>query len=230
MDHTTRRRFMSKAGAALAVVGTGPAIASAQTPAHAPAMTAFKPARHQQDDWLDQIPGKHRIFIDAVTPDGAGNAILFASNLYVTNKGAYAMTDADLAIVICMRHFATPFAFGDAFWSKYGKGAGEMLKFNDPTTSQPPVRNVYMAADAVPKTTSLGNTLNDVLKRGSQLAICDLATHFFAGEVAKATGGTADALYAEFKSSAVPGSHFVAAGVVGVNRAQERGYTLIYAG
>ncbi len=27
-----------------------------------------------------------------------------------------------------------------------------------------------------------------------------------------------------------PNSHFVAAGVVAVNRAQERGYTLIYAG
>lgn len=226
MDQTTRRSFVSRMTAALAFVGGGATTALAQPSAPG----AFKATRHAQDDWLDQIPGKHRIFIDAVTPNGAGEAILFANNLYVTNKSAYALNDGDLAIVICMRHFATPFAFSDAFWSKYGKGAGTMLKFNDPTTSQPPARNVYLAADAAEKTSSLGNTLSDVIKRGAHVAVCDMATHFFAGETAKATGRSPDALYTEFKASAVANSHFVAAGVVGVNRAQERGYTLIYAG
>ncbi len=45
---------------------------------------------------------------------------------------------------------------------------------------------------------NLGSTLGDVLKRGTHLAICDMATHFFAGEAAKATGGSADEVYKEF--------------------------------
>ena len=67
------------------------------------------------------------------TANGAGEAILFANNLYEANKSAYSLGDSDLAIVICMRHFATPFAFTDAVWAKYGKGISEMLKFTEST-------------------------------------------------------------------------------------------------
>ena len=31
---------------------------------------AFQPARHQPDEWLDQLPGKHRVFIDVVSGTG----------------------------------------------------------------------------------------------------------------------------------------------------------------
>ena len=229
MDQTTRRTFVSGLGAAVAVLGAGPAVSAEEAPAAAPARARFQPARHAKDDWFDAVPGKHRILIDAVTPNGAGEAVLFANNLYVANKSGYGLGDADLAIVICMRHFATPFAFTDAFWEKYGKTAGEMLKFNDPKTSQPPTRNVYNAdyGMALP---NLGSTLGDVLKRGTRLAICDMATHFFAGEIAKASNANADEVYKEFTGMTPPNSHFVAAGVVAVNRGQERGYTLIYAG
>ncbi len=226
MDNSTRRSFLSHAGVALAVAGGSVTIADAQ-PARG---GAFMPARHPEDDWLDSLPGKHRVIIDAVSPNGAGEAILFANNLYVTNKSGYGLNESDLAIVICMRHFATPFAFTDAFWSKYGTMTGTMLKFNDPKTKQPPTKNVYNSADYGMDLSNLGTPLGDVLKKGTHLAICDYATHFFAGQAATATKGDADALYKEFKAAAAPNSHFVAAGVVGINRAQERGYTLIYAG
>ena len=36
-----------------------------------------------------------------------------------------------------------------------------------------------------------------------------------------------DALHAEFRASAVGNAHFVPAGIVAVNRAQERGYSLV---
>lgn len=228
MDQTTRREFVSKAGTAVAVLG-GATLAAAPASA-AQGASPFQPARHPQDEWLDQIPGKHRVIIDAVSPKGAGEAIAFANNLYLANKSGYDLGDADLAIVICMRHFATPFAFGDPFWAKYGKMTGGMLKFDDPKTKQPPVRNVYLSADAAGESASMGTLLSDVLKRGTHVAICDMASHFFAGEAAKATGSTPDAVYKEFVAAAVPNSHFVSAGVVGVTRAQEHGYTLIYAG
>jgi hypothetical protein len=225
MKPSNRRRFVAQAAATVAAVGTA-ASASAQTAGGA----RFQPARHPADDWLDKIPGRHRIFIDAVTANGAGEAVLFANNLYVANQSGYSLGPSDLAIVICMRHFATPFAFNDAFWAKYGKLTGTMLKFNDPKTNEPPTTNVYRSTEYGMTLPNLGNSINDLLAKGTHLAICDMATHFFAGEAAKATGGNADALYKEFVASALPNSHFVAAGVVGVNRAQERGYTLIYAG
>src|SRR5438874_1820518 len=137
-DIVARRSFISGIAAAAAALGFGPATAEADTKA-----SGFQPVRHPQDDWLDKLPGKHRMFIDAVTANGAGEAILFANNLYEANKSAYSLGDSDLAIVICMRHFATPFAFTDAVWAKYGKGISEMLKFTDPRTHEAPATNLY---------------------------------------------------------------------------------------
>ncbi|MGE5244687.1 MAG: hypothetical protein ACM3SQ_10720, partial [Betaproteobacteria bacterium] len=223
-------------GAAGVAAGGASALAAGQAGGRAGTRTApFRATRHAQDNWLDAIPGGHRVVIDAVSPDGAGAAILFAANLYTANEAGYHLGDRDLAIVICMRHFATPFAYSDAFWQKYGtplgQTLGKMVKLSDPKTSQAPVRNIYQAADIDPMSMpSLGNTLDSVLKRGTHLAVCDMATHFMAQQLAKATSANEDAVYKELVASAVSNSHFVTAGVVGINRAQERGYTLIYAG
>lgn len=57
-----------------------------------------------------------------------------------------------------------------------------------------------------------------------------MASHRFAGMVARRTDGNADAIYKEMVESAVSNAHFVAAGIIAVNRAQERGYSLAYVG
>ena len=57
-----------------------------------------------------------------------------------------------------------------------------------------------------------------------------MAMHFLATQIAAAGGGDADAIYKDFTANLIPNSHIVPAGVVAVNRAQERAYTLIYAG
>jgi hypothetical protein len=54
-----------------------------------------------------------------------------------------------------------------------------------------------------------------------------MATHFFAGQIAMATKGNADAVYKELVANTIPNSHMVAAGVVAVNRAQEYGFSLL---
>jgi hypothetical protein len=201
---------------------------AAGTPAHA-APAAYEPARHPQDDWMDAIPGKHRVVIDAASAEGAGSAILFANNLYVANQSGYALGDKDVAIMVVLRHFATAFAFTDPIWAKYGAGMNALLKFNDPKTQKAPTTNMYNSADYGMALPSLGNTIDSIVKRGTHFAVCDMATHFMSGQLA-GSGGNADAVYKELAASLIPNSHFVAAGVVGVNRAQERGYTLIYAG
>ncbi len=221
-----RRSFLTGLGAA-AVAAAGVGAAESQS-ASRPAAEAFTPQRHTNDDWMDTLPGKHRMVIDAVTPHGAGEAILYATNLYEANK-PYGLTSKDLAIIVVMRHYATPFAFNDEMWAKYGKPLGESLKFVDPKTNQAPTVNLYNASGYGMALPNLGSTIDAALKNGTHLAICEVAMHFVSG-VAAGPGGDANAVYNTFKANALPQSHFVSAGVVAVNRAQERGYTLIYAG
>jgi intracellular sulfur oxidation DsrE/DsrF family protein len=77
---------------------------------------------------------------------------------------------------------------------------------------------------------NFGNTIPSLVQKNVQFAICNMATRFVAGVIAEKTKGNADAIYRELSSNLIPNSHLVAAGVVAVNRAQERGYTLLYAG
>ncbi len=76
----------------------------------------------------------------------------------------------------------------------------------------------------------MGNTIDSLLERGTQFAVCNAATQFFAGQVSQATGIGSDEAYDELVASAIPNSRFVSAGVVAVTRAQEYGYSLLYAG
>jgi len=48
--------------------------------------------------------------------------------------------------------------------------------------------------------------------------------------IAESTGGKADDVYKELADHLVQNSHLVPAGIVAVNRAQERGYSLAYVG
>ena len=218
-----RRSLMSGMGAAAAFALTSKT-AIAQTPAR-----QFQPARHSQDAWFNAVRGTHRNFIDASTASGAGAAMLYANNLYEANKTGYSLVESDIAVVVCLRHFATAFAFNDAIWAKYGKLMSGMLQFTDPKTKEAPSTNLLNSADYGMTLPNFGTTIDSVVKRGTQFAVCDMATHFFAGQIAMGSGGNADAVYKELSANTIPNSHMVPAGVVAVNRAQEYGYTLLTA-
>jgi hypothetical protein len=219
-----RRSVMSGLGVAAVGAALGSRPLAAQTTA---AGGRFQPARHQQDAWLDSVAGKHRTFIDASTPKGAGEALLYANNLYEANKSGYTLPESDIVVVACMRHFATPFAYNDAIWKKYGKNFSMMIEFTDPKTKQAPSTNVLNSAAYGMTLSNFGNTVDSVVKRGTRFAVCDMATHFFATQLAMETKGNADAVYKELVANLIPNSHMVAAGVIAVNRAQEYGYTLL---
>lgn len=224
LDMRARRSMMSGLGAAIAAFALGSRTAIAQTPGR-----RFQPARHSQDAWLDAVAGRHRTIIDAATANGAGEGILYANNLYEANKAGYSLPESNIAVVVCLRHFATAFAFNDAIWARYGRSMSTMLQFTDPKTKEAPSTNLLNSAGYGMALPNLGNTIESVVKRGTQFAVCDMATHFFAGQVAMASGGNADAIYKELVANTIPNSHMVAAGVVAVNRAQEYGYTLLTA-
>jgi hypothetical protein len=221
----TRRSLMTGLGAAAAAAVLVPTTAGAQSGA-----STFRPTRHKQDSWMDELKGQHRVFIDSSTASGGAEAILYANNLYMANDGGYSLKPADLVIVVCFRHFSTPFGYNDAAWKKYGKAFGSIMQFKDPKTGLTPSSNLMNSADYYFALPNLGTTLNSVIERGTQFAICDAATNFFAKQIAQDTGASKDSVYKELVASAIPNSRFVPAGVVAVTRAQEYNYSLLSAG
>jgi intracellular sulfur oxidation DsrE/DsrF family protein len=181
------------------------------------------------DDWFDQPPVKHRLAFDTMTPDRLEDAIQFAGNYYTANKNGYGLDSADLAVVIVMRHRSAPFAYNDAMWAKYGGTLARRADFTDPKTKEAPKVNYFTpsapsASGAEAPARARG--IAGLVKLGVQFAICDLSTHAIAGLIARDHGITAEAAYKEITANLIGNGRLVPAGIVAVNRAQERGYSI----
>lgn len=223
-----RRTFVTRLGVGIAAAATiaTPSLACAQDTAQ----RAWKPERHPQDDWFDEVPGRHRFFWDTTTPDGVGEALAFATNYYVANRSGYNLSDRDLAVVICLRHFSTPFAWTDEMWAKYGEPIAGRIGFNDPKTLKPPTTNVYLSRDYGNDLPNRGVTLTALIERGAHFAVCDMATRAYAGVIARALNLSSDEVYKDVTTHSIANCHYVPAGIVAVARAQERGYAAIQMG
>lgn len=169
---------------------------------------------HPADAWLAAMKGKHKNIYDCTTAEAAPNGLFYARNFYVANTAdPYKYADADLNIIVSFRHFATMFGFNDAMWAKYELGEMINVKENGGIAKKNP--QTQMASD--------------LSKRGTVVAVCGLATKFFAGQLASKGKGSADAIEAELKANLVVSTaRVVAAGVVVTNRAQENGFTYNY--
>lgn len=193
--------------------------ATAATPA--PPATSFRPARHAQDAWLDAVPGKHRIVLDATSAAGAGQGIGYSNNVYNGNRTGYQLENADIALVLVLRHDATAFAFNNAMWKKYGSVFAELTGYKHETDPGPPTSNPRNSGERPP--------LDRLAARGAHFIVCGLATGLYAGQIAGQSGDRA-AVYKELESNMVANAHIMSAGVVGITRAQEYGYSMIYVG
>jgi intracellular sulfur oxidation DsrE/DsrF family protein len=220
-----RRSFLTglnTGAASLAALAVGSAaIAEAK-----PAAARWEPARHEKDDWLDKQPAKHRLVFDTTTPEGFGEALAFTDNYMRVNRNDYGLQNSDLAVVIVVRHRSVVFGYSDAIWAKYGMAMAGMAKFEDPKSKQAPKTNLFNSADYGPGLTNLGVTLDSLFQQGVQLAVCSVATRAVARAIAKAAGGDPDAINNELTTNLMNNSRMVPAGIVAVNRAQERGYSL----
>src|SRR5262245_24868138 len=176
---SSRRSFLSRFGIGTSALGAALGLGSASALAQSGSDGRFQPARHSQDDWFDEIPGKHRCFFDTTTAEELADAIQFAGNYLTGSKNGYALEPGDLALIIGMRHQAAPFAFTEAMWSKHGVVLSKRAKWVDPQTSQPGLAN--------PRQTQL----NNLAKRGLRFTVCDLSTHAIAGLIADSIGGEA---------------------------------------
>jgi hypothetical protein len=219
-----RRSLVAGMGIAVAGLAASGTTARAQT-----STSGFQPARHRLDAWLDALPGTHRVFIDSSTPRGGAEALLYANNLYMARETAYADEPADFAMIVCFRHMSTPFGYDDAVWAKYGEIFDSLMSFPDPVTGTAPKINLMNSA-AHKNLPNFGVTIDAMRAKGTQFVICSAATQFIAGVIANETDGEADAIRDELTAGGIDDGRFVSAGVVAVTRAQEYGYSLLYAG
>jgi len=213
-DKVGRRSLLTTMSVA-AVAGLAASAGSAQTQPHP---TGFQPARHDKDAWLNELPGNHRVFIDSSTMAGGPAGLWYANNMISAHEDEYEGSAADFAMVVCFRHMSTPYGFNDAVWAKYG---AIFSRNADPA----PTRNPLSTASA----SSGQNSISSSVARGVHFAICGRATRRFAMAIASATGGDAEAVFAELTAGGVPNSHFVPAGVLTATRAQEYRYSFLYA-
>jgi hypothetical protein len=228
MKHRDRRveeRRSLITGLGLAAAGIA---ATAAAPAQAQRSRGFTPERHSLDAWMGELPGGHRIFIDSATGQGGSEALLYANNLYNAHQTAYSGSPGDLAMVVCFRHFSTPFGYTDAVWEKYGEQFAGLMQLQNGPSGGTPTSNPANAAGA-PGTPTAGVNIGSLVAKGVQFAICDAATHFVSTVLAGA-GGSADDIYKELAASLIPNGRLVPAGVMAVTRSQEYGYSLLYAG
>ena len=215
----------------MAAFGAGLGAArSASASASAPSSGRWQPALHPEDDWLDKIPGKHRSILDAVSAQGVGDALHFASNIYETSASGYRLRNTDVAVVICLRHGATAFGFNDAMWAKYGAEISQRAKFNDPKSHGPALVNVFNSTAYRGLLSNGAATFDALIAEGIHFAVCDHSTHGHAAALAQKTGGSAETIYKELTSNLIGNSHMVPAGIVAVGHAQERGYAYAYCG
>jgi len=207
-----RRRFLAQFGIASASLG---AIVGSAIPAQAQSAPP-SPRRHAADDWMDALPAAHRMVFDAVSATGAEDIRHYASNVFLANRTGYDVDSRDVGVIIVLRHNATPFAYNDAMWAKYGSAFAAEMKL-DPGTAKANPANAG------------SETLDAVGRQGAQFAVCAMATRRFAG-IAAHNGGTADAIFEELGKNLIVNAHLTPAGIVAVGRAQERGFAFGYAG
>lgn len=210
-----RRLFFTRVGGFATALG----VADQKTSESQPEPTGrWQPARHEQDNWVDALPGKHRVLFDTWTASRFGDCLLFAGNIYRANRDGYGLTERDLAVILCVRHQTAPFAFNDAMWAKYGTAFSKRMEWVDPKTQEPPAVNIY------------NRQLSTYIRQGAHLAVCNLTTRAYTQIIAQETRRSADEVYKELTANTLGNAHFVPAGVVAATRAQERGYAIISIG
>ena len=220
-----RRAFLARLGVGAGVGVVGAAVGGAPAIAADATEAPWQAARHTQDDWYDKIPGVHRFLFDTASAEGMGWALQFAGNYYAANQQAYGLKDSDLAVIIVARHKATSFAYNDSIWAKYGKQISEQAEYTDPKTKEPPKINIYGPAGE----TAQAGRMEALIKKGVQFAVCGMSSRGNATRIAKANNLDVDAVFKEITANLIGNARMVPAGILAVNRAQEHGYSFIFA-
>ena len=103
-----RRSFISRISAGVAAFAGVVAGGAATGLTRSASAATFQPELHEKDDWMDKVPGKHRMVFDTTTPDSLGNALAFANNFIRVNRNDYGLQSSDVAVIVIVRHNSIP--------------------------------------------------------------------------------------------------------------------------
>ena len=211
-DRVGRRAIVTGLGIGAAALAAAPgSVRAADTP-------RWQPTLDPRDDWME-LPGQHRFMFDSTSPEGGGHALFYARNFFAANK----LEPSALAVIIVLRSQSTPFGYSDTVWKKYGKELSKMAKLE-----QVHMANPYNGTEQ--GLANRGVTLSELIADGARFAICGMATMGISHGLAAQTHGNADEIHKELVANLIPNGHLVPAGIVAVNRAQERRYAFAYTG
>jgi len=93
-DFPARRSLLAGADVAAAGFVAGTGTANAQN-------AGFQSARHEYDAWIGEMPGQHRVWIDASYGLGGMETLHHSKNFLNANVSVHGTSDDDYALVIC---------------------------------------------------------------------------------------------------------------------------------
>lgn len=218
---TSRRRFLGSLAAGAGAIGVAttlpfglPHAALAETPTLAP---------NDPDSLFTGIKGKHRAVFDIF--EGHGIFPFIGPRAFILTNAATGTPPSDLSVVVVLRHEAVPFALGSNLWAKYH--FGEALKFDDPDTKAPAVRNIFWQPGPndfmMPGFGRMALGINELQADGVMFVVCDAALTGMSADIAQHTNQDPKAVKQEFLASLLPNVHDVPSGVWALGRAQEHG-------
>lgn len=211
-----RREFLGQLGLASAVIAGAASIT---------ALSAEELGESQQTAWdmswlalLAAAPYKV-VFDTTATADGL--ALDLSAGFMDQYHEVHNTRDEQTRAVIVMRQQGTSMAFNDAMWEKYP--LGERAQINDPATHAPVRHNPFYKEPAGPRGEYAQAKLETLVKRGTIVLVCSLATNNIAGSIAQNAHLDPAEVRAEIRQNLIPGAHLMPSGVFSVIRAQNAG-------
>ncbi len=218
---SNRRAFLAGATTVLAAAAMTESAAGQKLAPHPLAA----PTAHTTWDlsWVDRVShAKHKAVFDS--PEIAGGTALVNAFFYLRDyKDVYNADDADMGVVIVVRHFALPIVFGDASWAQFQLGT--MAKIKDPVTGQDATSNPFARVRPGDKTIlyDTGAAVDTLIGRGVTVLCCNEALKHFAEMVGKTANMSAEDARRALIATMIPGVRLVPSGIFGLARAGEAG-------
>lgn len=190
----------------------------------------YRPAMDAADGWMDKPGARHRMAFDCTMPKAASAGLDFANNYIHTSVSGYGITPADLAVVLIFRHWATPFAYNDRIWAKYGGAMVKALSLEGALAKGATKANPLFTRPADAEKPPAGfewfddKYIDKMIGQGAMFAVCGLATQFFAAKLAG--GKDPKPIFDDLAANLIPNAHMAPSGIVAVGRVQEHGYAI----
>ena len=183
-------------------------------------LLAASPSVADPDEWINRLKGQQKVMIHV--HQYFMTALVDARNILANGRDFYGVPEAQNSIAVVTHGPAIGGLFRDEVWEKLALGA--WYKVNDPKTSAPATRNIYLTPqDGEPADAAV----SELVKRGVTFVVCNVAVRTLSTRLAKTEGDPAS-VYKTLSTGLVDGAFLVPDVFVSMQRAQKRGVGYIF--